>query len=413
MGHIRFDEPAEDDSMQAEEASPPPHFSTSALHLVQTLNGDAPASGCYVLDLASSPDGSLLAASLSNFHVALHTLPQDGAAALRPACAPFRAGGAPLVHLSFLSDAPSSLLTASADGRLRLFDARAPATPSACWVASGRELSAAAASSFSLSAGTEDGCVLLWDRRRPGAATVAELADAHAGQAVTCLAAHPLEPNALLSGGVDGAVCVFDLSRSADEDEALLQYLSVGPSVARLGFFGDAAQGLWVTTGTEELQLWRWREADRLSAAPRDAAGDACTSREALGGAASRAAASAGLSTVDYIIRCDWDAASGRLHALAGAQGGAAGAWPVALPQMPRANADASASLDAPLAFGAPAAVLSGGHCDIVRALELRGGAAVSGGEDGRLCLWAPGGAVARREARHSPSSSGGRYAPY
>jgi hypothetical protein len=39
----------------------------------------------------------------------------------------------------------------------------------------------------------------------------------------------------LLTGGVDGLACVFDVSAAADEEEALAGVLSIGSSVARLG----------------------------------------------------------------------------------------------------------------------------------------------------------------------------------
>jgi len=68
----------------------------------------------------------------------------------------------------------------------------------------------------------------------------------------------------------------------------------------------------------------------------------------------------------------------------------------------------------ASLALAAPAACLAGGHSDVVRCALLggRGGCALTGGEDGRICLWRPAAPQPRREG-HSPAHSAGRYSPY
>ncbi len=213
-----------------------------------------------------------------------------------------------------------------------------------------------------------------------------------------------------MTGGVDGLACVFDVGAAADEEEALSGVLSVGPSVARLGFYGGTHPGspsrLWVLTGTEELSLWDWADAARAAAAP--------DTRAALGAAAAAAGAAGGaLNAPDYLIRCEWDAAAQQLWLLAGTQAGAVAAFPVGA-------ADA--------ALGPPALLLQGGHVDVVRAVEWRperGAArgALTGGEDSRLCAWAmqsePGGGegaaagATHGVARRSPSSEGQRYSPY
>jgi hypothetical protein len=215
----------------------------------------------------------------------------------------------------------------------------------------------------------------------------------------------------LLTGGVDGLACVFDVSAAADEEEALAGVLSIGSSVARLGFCGEAACRLWVLTSTEELSLWDWADGARTGAAP---------DTRALAAAAAAAAAATPLASIDYLIRCEWDAPRGRLWLLAGTQDGAVGAFPI--------GGDG--------AVGAPEVCLAGGHADVVRAVEwcpARGDArgALTGGEDSRLCAWgmaAAAGGVAQPAgsgggggaggsglgpSRRSPSSEGHRYSPY
>lgn len=42
--------------------------------------------------------------------------------------------------------------------------------------------------------------------------------------------------------------------------------LSVGSSVARMGFFGQQLDNVWVLTSTEDLSTWRWGDATQLGA---------------------------------------------------------------------------------------------------------------------------------------------------
>jgi hypothetical protein len=126
---------------------------------------------------------------------------------------------------------------------------------------------------------------------------------------------------------------------------------------------------------------------------------------------------------VDYLVRCEWDAAQQRLWLLAGTQGGAVAAFPVSEPDA-----------DAALRLGPPGLLLAGGHGDVVRAVEWRpergaGRGAITGGEDSRLCVWAPQQPAAAAEeepaameeaqpvahgaARRSVSSDSARFAPY
>jgi hypothetical protein len=122
-------------------------------------------------------------------------------------------------------------------------------------------------------------------------------------------------------------------------------------------------------------------------------------------------------------VRCEWDAAQQQLWLLAGTQGGAVAAFPVAQ----------GATADAQLRLGPPGLLLAGGHGDVVRAVEWRpergvARGALTGGEDSRLCVWAPPLAAAAEEAhegleelppvahgaaRRSVSSDSARFSPY
>lgn len=70
----------------------------------------------------------------------------------------------------------------------------------------------------------------------------------------------------LPQAGVDGLVCVFDVSKGPDEEEGMAGVLSVGSSVAKFGFFGAQLESCWVLTSTEDLSTWRWGDATQLGA---------------------------------------------------------------------------------------------------------------------------------------------------
>ena len=225
-----------------------------------------------------------------------------------------------------------------------------------------------------------------------------------------------------MTGGVDGLACVFDCGALADEETALSGVLSVGSTVARLGFCGAGGARLWATTGTEELSLWRWADYERLGSAPDTRAAAAAAAASCPAAAAAMVGEEQQVA-VDYLVRCEWDAAQQQLWLLAGTQGGAVAAFPVSEP-------DAEATLH----IGPPGLLLAGGHGDVVRAMEWRperGAArgALTGGEDSRLCVWALQQQLAAAEeegpaameeppmahgaARRSVSSDSARFSPY
>jgi len=378
----------------------------------RTMNSPVPT--------ACSADGQLLACALSDRSVKVYAAGPAGLAHVATC------GGhsGTVVHVSLpFADAPHVVLTASSsDATLRCFDARAPgggSKPVAQFRdAHRRELASAAASSqgHALVAGAEDGTVLLWDRRaaQPAGGAVraaaGEYSEAH-GEPVTCCAFHPALPHALLTAGVDGLVCVFDTSvASAEEDDALQRVLSVGSSVAKVGWYGPQGSSIWALTSTEDLSLWNWADGERLAGPPQPDG-----TRAALMEAWRRVSGGPVPGEVSYCCGCAWDARNGTLVVLAGTQDGTLGAWPV------------TPSTGGTVDVHPPAALFAGGHTDVVRAATWLGAGAstlVTGGEDGRLCVWLaagpqeegpPVGAAPRSAggAERSKSSSQGRYSPY
>jgi hypothetical protein len=313
-----------------------------------------------------------------------------------------------------LPEEPSLLHTSSADGTVRGWDVRSGQTVEQ-YAAPRAEALCCHAGGALVAAGAGDR-LLFWDRRTRKAA--AAFADTHA-QDVTQVRFHPTRPTTVVSASDDGLVAVFDTAGGLDEDEGFRAALNIGTAPARLGWYGPGSAKLWCCSGTESLHLWEWAAAcDDDAAGGSGALGEALGARGQLaaGAAAAGPAGSCLAEGVDYLIGCEYSAAGDQLYMSAGTGGGAAGVFPVLEP--PR-GAPAGT-----LAFGAPVAVLAGGHEEVVRSLLWPGAAGplcLSGGEDARVCVWsaqggAPGdggGSGSECAARHPAGLHARRASPY
>ncbi|KAJ2772882.1 hypothetical protein IWQ57_001566 [Coemansia nantahalensis] len=282
------------------------------------------------------------------------------------------------------------LLSSSADGQIALWDLRQPAARPAMVFTSADPIL-----SFDLSTddtmlvgGTQLNSsyaakVLFWDVRAAGAPARA-FEDSHSDD-VTQIQCCPSASKQFLSGSTDGLLCTFDPTQP-DEDDALLYVANTGASVARCGYFGPESQFIYAQSDMETLQLWTV-EATQLADF-----GDV------------REISQSGVP-VDYIVKCEYDAASQRLYMVAGSNDGSIRLLHVGASSMEHIQD------------------LSSGHTDIVRAFDwdLHDGWAVSGGEDGRLTWWsqadqaqAPStSAGARRPAAAGSGATSRRFAPY
>lgn len=177
----------------------------------------------------------------------------------------------------------------------------------------------------------------------------------------------------LVSGCEDGMLAVFDLA-TFDEEESFKAGLNVGTSVAELGLYGRDWGRAWVRSGTESLHLWEWRQAcDEVGKGGQGVLSEATDAREQFTAACQDALPGA---EVEYLIACAYDAASDALVALGGTARGAVSICPVLQERQ--------------LRLGPACGALEGGHSDVVRAALFDGeGNVLTGGEDGRVCVWA------------------------
>ena len=420
------------------------------------------ASDGYVLSLAQS-DGSLAVATSENTITLL-----DRTTLKQTATFP-KAHAARINEVSF---APTkTLVSGSSDGTVRLWDVSQTAplnTLSDTSFKDDDEVWSVSAEGLYVAAGTNN-AVVVWDVRQ----TARPLAryEMHT-EAVTQVRFLPGSRH-LVSGSVDELVCVLDTSQP-EEDDAVRGVHNVQSPVAALGLYGASNDArappggpllAWVLSSTDVVQLWDLDAAERLAVYDGlvgHSAADHLAETEV--GARDAAAASAVHLPVpvDFIAGCEWDARTRTLMMLGGDKSGGAHLFalpPTAVPPdrlTDRASqAAAAASSEAVTGDGSddevalpPAASVSGAihhlctlapkaqassmpdsmpgsggggggaHDDSVRCFSfLSGGGGeaaraslITGGEDGRVAVWAWAQAVGsgQAEAEAGGASSGG-----
>ncbi|KAM0750479.1 WD40 repeat-like protein [Meredithblackwellia eburnea MCA 4105] len=188
----------------------------------------------------------------------------------------------------------------------------------------------------------------------------------------TALSFHPSPavPHVLLSGSVDGLINTYDV-RIPDEDDAVQSTAQLGASVAFAGWTGlDGAvrdedlKGMWGATTIETLQIWTAEESELLNdfGDIRDVSLQPWRS--------------------DYLIGAHFNPVLGGLCLLTGTQKG-----DVAIMNLK----DPKNWILEQVLPGVGGRTLGGqGHSDIIRCahLDAQTSTVVTGGEDGKICLW-------------------------
>ena len=147
-----------------------------------------------------------------------------------------------------------------------------------------------------------------------------------------------------------------------------------------LGFFGSApAAHAYALSSVETLSVWslqqgvRLQHFDQIRREPEEEEA-APAAPAALLAAAPPPPAPSAADGIDFLVGCQWDAAAQKLSLVAGEHGGTA--------HLLRVEADAL-TVEASLRPGP-----HGGHSSGVRSFLWGGASLLTGGEDGRLCLW-------------------------
>ncbi|KAK8969804.1 hypothetical protein KSP40_PGU005957 [Platanthera guangdongensis] len=328
---------------------------------IQTNFGDD-----YVFQIASSPEFSTLAVSLSTNTIKLYS----------PVTGQFLGdceGHHDTIHeISFsMPSSPHLLCSCSSDATVRTWDTRTFKQVSLIKAGSPQEIFSfcIGGSSNNLLAGGGKAQILFWDWRN--GKQVACLEESHM-EDVTQVRFTPNQLNKLISASVDGLLCLFDTNGHIDDDNNLESVMNVGTSIGKFGFFGEKNHKLWCLTHIETLSIWDWRDGRRDIN---------------FENAKTLASEKWNPGLIDYFVDCHYSETDDRLWVIGGTGAGTLVYFPVNL-------------TDHRGAIGSPEAILEGAHTGVVRTVlpvsmphlgivpEKKGVFGWTGGEDGRLCCW-------------------------
>lgn len=319
----------------------------------------------YVFQIASSPEASTLAVSLSTNTIKLYS-PDTGQ--FLGDCKGHRG----TIHeISFtVPFSPHLLCSCSSDATVRTWDTRTFKQVSLIKTGSSQEIFSfcIGGSSNNLLAAGANSQIFFWDWRN--GKQLACLEESHMDD-VTQVRFTPNQQNKLISSSVDGLLCLFDTDGHIDDDNHLESVMNVGTSIGKFGFFGEKNHKVWCLTHIETLSIWDWRDG-----------------RRDINFEDARTLASDkwNLDQIDYFVDCYYSETEDRLWAIGGTGSGTLGYFPVNYTDHG--------------VIGSPEAILERGHIGVVRTVlpvsmphpgvisDQNGIFGWTGGEDGRLCCW-------------------------
>ncbi|KAL6074469.1 WD repeat-containing protein 89 [Balamuthia mandrillaris] len=252
-------------------------------------------------------------------------------------------------QLAFSASNASLLWSSSDDGSVRCWDLRQQAVVLGTQVKSSVHSFTLESSSEHVLAAGAGKDIMFWDLRKDLSKPLTVFEDSHT-EDITRLRFHPFVPGKLFSGSIDGLVCLFDVSQSIVEEDALLEVLPVNEAVATFGFFGARGEDLYVLSTDQTFSAWNIDKCEELVKV-KDA-------REAL--------------SVDYYIDCYYHAPTEKLLLFSGTNAGQVSIIEVTSTGM------------------VPLQRLSGGHTSIVRCFDwdVQNHNIVTGGEDSCISMW-------------------------
>ncbi|KAM9777789.1 WD repeat-containing protein 89 [Neosynchiropus ocellatus] len=350
------------------------------LRVLSIARRTRPVEPAYLLDLAFQRGGGL-AVACSDFTVRLH---DSETLQLRGEC---HGHQAPLCGITPSHSTVELLYSGSADGTVRAWDLRVPGSGSVQTFCSKDSYSLCSldlsCSDTLLCAGTEqvdqeDSYLLFWDPRKDGT-LLGAYSESHSDD-VTQVRFHPKDKDRMASGSTDGLVNVFDLSQGA-EDEALLATCNSDSSASSVCWCGPGLDQLLCLSHDEGLHLWDLSCLHNDQAITRYSTPDA-RSLPLLSGEA----------CLDYLIGGQWLEDAQKLLVVGGTNMGV-----VHLTECDNKGLHLLRSLE-------------GGHTATVRCFlwDAAGESLVTGGEDGQLLQWRPGGAeltVGKQQSLKSQST--------
>lgn len=345
-----------------------------------------PEEPTYLLDVTAHADG-LLAVSSSDFTIRLHnrsTLDSVGQ---------LKGHSGPLAGVVFSHSSPDLLYSGSADGTVRGWDVRQPATQ-AVQVFRSDQLHSYCSFDLSccdtiLCAGTaqvnkEDSFMVFWDVRNQGGGVLGVYSESHSDD-ITQVRFHPQDKDRLASGSTDGLVNVFDLSQGTEE-EALLSTCNSNSSASVICWCGVDYTQLLCLSHDEGLHLWDLRRLDTDEPLTVYSTSDARSLDD--GGA------------VDYLVGGRWLENAQKLLVVGGKNNGEV--------QLMECRDKGLCLLRS----------LVGGHTSMVRCFvwDEAEDSLVTGGEDSQLLLWKTRGEMStprKMECRKSQSALRLKYRPH
>jgi WD40 repeat protein len=317
---------------------------------------DAP----YIFDITLNSDNSHAGLSLSSDKVAIHDIHslQEVAAITDHTST--------ISSIEFSTVSPFLIHTASLDKRMCMWDVRSPSVPSFMISAQDEVTATAAGLDDSLLAAGVGPDIYFYDIRSCGR-PLGVYSDCHT-DTVCKLRFHPSTPSLLLSGGEDGLLCTFNTGAAA-QDDAVVSIMNTECAVRETGFFGcspgggvatqrqqQALEGVFSLSTIETASFWHYSSAQRIGHFP--------AIRSGVG--------------ADYLVNC-WHEDSA-VFMLAGTNEGGG-----IICEVSPSSVAVVGGLNSP-----------DGHADTIRCAAYIGQQAggrtrrflLSGGEDGRLCLW-------------------------
>ncbi|OMJ11339.1 WD repeat-containing protein 89 [Smittium culicis] len=194
--------------------------------------------------------------------------------------------------------------------------------------------------------------IFIWDARMDKK-EYAVFTETHSND-ISQIRCHKQSNMRFMSGSTDGLVCLYDFSETIDEDDAMLFSSTTDVSIQQLGYVGSNSEFFYCVTDMNTLSLWS----------------DDCTLVKDYGSLINEDDSKGPL--IDYAVNCDFNEANNSLYLTTG---------------------DISGNLDVfNVEIGGVSHLtrLIGGHSDIVRCIEFNfaHNTAITGGEDGLICLW-------------------------